>query len=91
MLFILYSLSLAMTEAAERSLIGDYAPPRERGTAFGFYHLVSGVLVLPGAFAFGFIWQVFGSGTAFSIAALITATAAALMRSQSLRTPMTLT
>lgn len=31
-----------MSEGAERALISDYAKPRERGTAFGWYHLMVG-------------------------------------------------
>lgn len=78
-LFIAYSATLALTEPAERALIGDHAADRERGTAFGLYHLTSGLLVLPGALLFGGIWQWFGSATAFSIGAAVTAVAALLM------------
>jgi MFS-type transporter involved in bile tolerance (Atg22 family) len=76
LLFLAYSASLAITEPAERSVIGDYAPASLRGTAFGLYHLASGVLVLPGAIVFGSIWQSFSSTHAFLTAAVITASAA---------------
>ena len=46
---------LAVTEPAERSVIGDHAAADERGTAYGLYHLASGLLVLPGAVLFGAI------------------------------------
>ena len=78
-LFMAYSATLAVTEPAERSLIGDHAAVTERGTAYGLYHLSSGLLVLPGALLFGVLWQSFGSATAFAVAAVITAFAAALM------------
>jgi MFS family permease len=78
-LFIAYSATLAVTEPAERSLIGDHAAESERGTAYGLYHLTSGLLVLPGAVIFGAIWQGYGSSTAFAAAACITAGAAAGM------------
>ena len=77
LLFIAYSATLAITEPAERSLIGDHAAERERGTAYGLYHLASGLLVLPGAVLFGAIWQQAGSTVAFAVAATITAIAAA--------------
>jgi len=76
MLFLAYSASLAIAEPAERSVIGDYAPASLRGTAFGLYHLASGVAVLPGALVFGFIWQSHSAAHAFAMAALITALAA---------------
>jgi MFS family permease len=78
-LFVAYSATLAITEPAERSIIGDHAAVHERGTAYGLYHLSSGLLVLPGAVMFGSIWETVGSGAAFGAAALITAFAAAWM------------
>lgn len=78
-LFAGYSATLAFTEAAERSLVGDVAPAGLRGTAFGFYHLVSGVFVLPGAVAFGALWEWQGPPVAFATAAIVTAIAAAAM------------
>ena len=79
LLFLLYSATLAFTEGAERSLIGDFAPPAVRGTAFGLYHLASGILVLPGAVLFGLVWEHAGSTAAFAYAATVTALAAAGM------------
>jgi MFS family permease len=78
-LFLAYSATLALTEPAERSLIGDQAPDAVRGTAFGLYHLASGLLVLPGAVLFGLVWQRAGAASAFALAALVTALAAAGM------------
>ena len=78
-LFIAYSTTLAITEPAERSLIGDHAGGEQRGTAYGLYHLASGLLVLPGAVIFGSLWEAFGSSTAFATAAVITAGAAVWM------------
>jgi len=78
-LFVTYSATLAVTEPAERSLVGDHAGEQERGTAYGLYHLTSGLLVLPGAVAFGALWQAFGSAVAFATAATVTGLAAAVM------------
>jgi len=78
-LFILYAGSLALTEAAERSLVGDVAPADQRGTAFGVYHLVTGLLVLPGALAFGVVWEYAGASYAFGMAGVLTAIAVASM------------
>ena len=76
LLFCGYSASLVLTEPAERSLIGDAAPPGVRGTAFGLYHLAAGLFMLPGAVLFGLIWQHAGSAAAFASAAAVTAVAA---------------
>ncbi|MFZ5491005.1 MAG: MFS transporter [Pseudomonadota bacterium] len=72
-LFLAYAGATACTEGAERALIGDHAPTEQKGTAFGIYHLVSGLLVLPGAVLFGAIWQTLGQGSAFATAAALTA------------------
>jgi MFS family permease len=71
-LFLAYAGATACTEGAERALIGDRAPPEQKGTAFGIYYLVSGLLALPGAVLFGGLWQTFGQGSAFAVAAAIT-------------------
>jgi len=68
-----------VTEPAERALIGDHAAPGERGTAFGLYHLTSGLLILPGALIFGGLWQTLGSTMAFAAAAAVTGLAAAAL------------
>ena len=78
-LFIAYSATLAVTEPAERSLIGDHAGASERGTAYGLYHLTGGLLVLPGAVLFGALWEAFGSAAAFTVAAVVTSLAGVVL------------
>ena len=82
-LFVAYSATLAVTEPAERLLIGDHADERERererGTAYGLYHLTGGLLVPPGTVLFGLLWEAFGSRTAFVAAAVVASLAAGLM------------
>jgi MFS family permease len=73
--FAFYSMSLAATEAAERAAIAEWAPAETRGTAFGWFHLLTGLAVLPGALALGFVWQSFGASTALALAAALSATA----------------
>ncbi len=79
LLFLAYAASLAATEAAERSLVGDLAPRHLRGTVFGLYHLVTGLLALPGAVLFGVVWQWAGQRAAFLLAAALTGASAVLL------------
>jgi MFS family permease len=65
LLFLAYAASIAMTEGAELALIGDYSPEGKKATAFGIYHMISGLLLLPGAVLFGLLWQWFGESSAF--------------------------
>ena len=71
LVFLAYAGALAATEGAERALIGDFASAKQRGTAFGLYHMATGLAALPGALMFGLVWQLTGAGAAFLIAALI--------------------
>jgi MFS family permease len=78
-LFMAYAAAVAWTEGPERALVGDFAPPHQKATAFGVYHLVTGLAALPGALLFGALWQWFGMSAAFgTAAALSTVSAAAL-------------
>jgi MFS family permease len=80
LMFLLFAATLAVSEGPERALIGDVAPPGQRATAFGLYHLVYGLLALPGGLLFGALWQWAGSAVAFgAAAALTTAGVAALL------------
>src|SRR4051812_10962762 len=54
---IFYGLCTGMSEGAERAIISGYADPRERGTAFGWYHLMVGIAAIPAGLLFGSIWQ----------------------------------
>ncbi len=68
-----------MTEGAERALIGDFSRASQRGTAFGLYHMTTGLAALPGAVLFGVLWQGLGATTAFIAAAGIAALSALVL------------
>lgn len=68
-LFAAYGLFLAATEGAEKAFVADLAPAPLLGTAYGWFNLTTGVMLLPASLLFGWLWQVFGPETAFSAAA----------------------
>ena len=80
LLFLGYAAALAFSEGAERALLGDFAPLEQQGTVFGLYHLLSGIMVLPGAVLFGIVWQWYGMSSAFMMAAILTSAAAISLR-----------
>jgi len=82
-LFLAYAASLAATEGAERALVGDFARKEEQATAFGLYHMVVGLAVLPGALLFGAVWQIIGPAAAFAMDAVLSVGAVMLLRSRS--------
>lgn len=77
---IFYGLLMGMSEGAERALISDYASPNECGTAFGWYHLVSGIAAIPAGFLFGVIWHYYSASVAFLFAGLLAIAATLLLR-----------
>lgn len=77
---IFYGLCTGMSEGAERAMISDYAAPRERGTAFGWYHLMVGIAAIPAGLLFGSIWQFQSAAMAFFFAGVLAACAALLLR-----------
>ncbi|SFU71941.1 MFS transporter [Nitrosospira multiformis] len=77
---IFYGLCAGMSEGAERAIISDYALPRERGTAFGWYHLMVGLAAIPAGLLFGSLWQFQSAATAFFFAGGLATAAAVLLR-----------
>ena len=78
-LLLAYAAAVASTEGAERALIGDVAPAANKATAFGAYHMLSGLCALPGALLFGGLWEWAGMSIAFITAAVLTVISAAAL------------
>jgi MFS family permease len=78
-LFAVYGLFMAFTEGAEKALVADLAPEHARGTAFGWFHLVSGITLLPASLIFGMLWHAFGPATAFVAGAACSIASALLL------------
>ena len=70
---VLLGLYMAATEGAERALISDLVPATALGSAYGWYYLVKGLLLLPASAVFGVIWFAANAKTAFLAAAALVA------------------
>lgn len=77
---IFYGLFSGLSEGAERALIGDFSSPSERGTAFGWYHLIIGVTAIPAGLVFGVLWQYQSAPLAYFFASVVAASSALLLR-----------
>lgn len=75
-LFAVYGVHYALAEGAERALVADLAGAGARGTAFGLYHAVTGLMLLPASLLTGALWQVVGPGTALGTGAVLAGLAA---------------
>ncbi len=78
-LFAVYGLFFAATEGAQKALVADMVPRHGMGTAFGWFNLVTGLLLLPASLLFGWLTQSFGPAWAFGFSAICAVTAAALL------------
>ena len=57
-------------------LVADLVPQERLGTAFGWFHLVTGLALVPASAGFGLVWERFGAPTAFGVSGVIAAVAA---------------
>ena len=74
---VLWGLHMAMTQGLLATMVADVAPPDLRGTAFGFFNLMSGLAMLVASTVAGVLWDQLGApatfvtGAIFSLAALV--------------------
>ena len=74
---LLWGLHMGITQGLLAAMVADTAPADLRGTAYGFFNLISGVAMLLASLIAGFLWDRFGAaqtfyaGAAFSAIALL--------------------
>jgi len=66
---LLLGFYFGLTEGAERALVRDLAAPAERGTAFGWFHMLVGLAAIPAGLLLGGLWSFYGVKTAFLVSA----------------------
>jgi MFS family permease len=73
----LWGLHMGMTQGVLAAMIAGNSPAHLRGTAFGFFNLVSGMGMLIASVLAGFLWDRFGApmtffaGAGFAVAAFV--------------------
>ena len=68
---VAFGLLAGLSEGVERTLVGALAPAASRRLAFGWYHLLSGVVAIPAGLLFGAAWGRGGAGFAFTLVAVL--------------------
>lgn len=68
---VLWGLHMGFTQGLFNALIADSAPAELRGTAFGFFHLLTGLALLLASVTAGVLWDVFGYQGTFVSGALL--------------------
>lgn len=78
-LFALYGICMAITQTTPRALLADLVPQEARGTAYGIYYTLIGLVALPTSAIAGFLWDRFSAELAFSYGAVLAGAAAVLV------------
>jgi MFS family permease len=75
----LWGLHMGMTQGLLATMVASAAPANLRGTAFGFFNLVSGVAMLIASVLAGLLWDELGAATTFYAGAAFSVLALAIL------------
>jgi MFS family permease len=67
--FAIYGIYYALTDGVARAMIADLVEQEQRGTAYGLYHAVVGLMAFPASVLAGVLWQGVGVWTGFGASA----------------------
>ena len=76
LLFAGYGVYYGIAEGVARAFVADLVPAEKRGTAYGLYHGVVGLSLLPASLIAGWLWQAFSPEAPFFFGAGLAALAA---------------
>ena len=71
----LWGMHMGMSQGLLAAMVAMTAPPDLRGTAFGFFNLVSGLAMLIASALAGWLWDQWGAGSTFYAGALFSGAA----------------
>jgi MFS family permease len=72
---VLWGLHMGLTQGLFASLVADTSPPELRGSAFGIFNLLVGVMMLAASAIAGWLWDARGPAATFLAGAAFTALA----------------
>jgi MFS family permease len=65
LLFAIYGIYYGVVEGVARAFVADLVPEGRRGTAYGLYQGVTGLMLLPASLIAGWFWQMFNPSAPF--------------------------
>ncbi|MDR0465819.1 MAG: MFS transporter [Deltaproteobacteria bacterium] len=80
LLFGAYGFFMGATEGVEKAFVADLVPEGQRGTAFGWFNLTTGIVLLPASILFGLLYQSISPGSAFLFSCCCSLLAAVLLK-----------
>lgn len=75
----LWGLHMGMTQGLLATMVADTAPADLRGSAYGFFNLVSGIAMLVASILAGLLWDQLGASSTFGSGAVFSALAIFLL------------
>jgi MFS family permease len=69
LLFAGYGVYYGVAEGVARAFVADLVPEEKRGTAYGLYHGVVGLALLPASLIAGWLWQAYNPAAPFYLGA----------------------
>jgi len=75
LLFVGYGVYYGVVEGVVRAFVADLVPAEKRGTAYGLYHGVVGLTLLPASLIAGWLWQAYSPQAPFFFGAGLAALA----------------
>ncbi len=75
----LWGLHMAITQGLLATMVAQAAPADLRGTAFGFFNLMSGIALLAASGVAGLLWDLYGAPVTFMAGAALAAVALAVL------------
>jgi MFS family permease len=71
LLFACYGVYYGVVEGVARAFVADLVPEEKRGTAYGLYHGVVGITLLPASLIAGWLWQAYSPAAPFYFGAAL--------------------
>jgi MFS family permease len=71
LLFACYGVYYGVVEGVARAFVADLVPEEKRGTAYGLYHGVVGLTLLPASLIAGWLWQAYSPAAPFYFGAAL--------------------
>ncbi|MCA9896258.1 MAG: MFS transporter [Anaerolineae bacterium] len=85
LVYALYGIYYAAVEGTAKAFVADLVPSEKRGTAYGLYNAVVGLMALPASLLAGILWQVFGPAAPFLSGAILALIAVVMLQMRSLK------
>jgi MFS family permease len=84
LVYAFYGLYYAAFEGTAKAFVADLIPAEQRGTAYGYYNAIVGLMAFPASLLAGVLWQSLGAGAPFLAGALLAGLAVLLLARRNL-------